>query len=260
MKQKFVRKEDDNIVVNVENTNTTGHEIKHHDPSNVYSSWKETPRNKYVSTIMTLDKVFTSEECDWIIGLQKTWNKLESTVDKGEHAVYDPAIRNITIYEWGAEDSTFEVKRTRDSYVPTDTENTKTTMVSVFTENDLFLKLDEVITAVNREIYHFDVRDMLEVPTLMKYDSINEGHFDFHIDIGYEEPACWRKLGWSLMLNDDFEGGDLKIKTGANSKQTFEPKKCRLTIFPSYLLHSITPVTSGKRWSLVGFHHGPAFR
>ena len=100
----------------------------------------------------------------------------------------------------------------------------------------------------------------MESPTLMKYDCVNEGHFDFHIDIGYDEPACWRKLAWSLMLNDDFEGGNMEIKTGGNSKQTFEPKKCRFTIFPSYLLHCITPVTSGIRWGLVGFHHGPPFR
>ena len=260
MKQKFVRNQDDKIVVSVENT--TNNEIKHHDPSGIYHSWKETPRNRYVSTVMTLDTAFTSEECEWIIKLHKKWKPQKSEVEKGGHYEYDPAIRNITIYAYASEteNKEFEVKQNRDSYVPKDPENSKTPMDIVSTENDLFLKLDEVITAVNREVYHFDIKDMMEIPTLMKYDSVNKGHFDFHIDIGYDEPACWRKLGWSLMLNDDFEGGNMEIKTGGNSKQVFEPQKCRLTIFPSYLLHCITPVTSGIRWGLVGFHHGPPFR
>jgi PKHD-type hydroxylase len=33
-----------------------------------------------------------------------------------------------------------------------------------------------------------------------------------------------------------------------------------VTMFPSYLLHRVTPVTSGERYSLTIWAHGPAFR
>ena len=31
-------------------------------------------------------------------------------------------------------------------------------------------------------------------------------------------------------------------------------------IFPSFVLHRVTPVTQGTRWSLTLWSHGPAFR
>jgi len=32
------------------------------------------------------------------------------------------------------------------------------------------------------------------------------------------------------------------------------------TLFPSYLLHRVTPVTQGERFSLTIWAHGPQFR
>ncbi|WP_395007140.1 2OG-Fe(II) oxygenase [Cypionkella sp.] len=32
------------------------------------------------------------------------------------------------------------------------------------------------------------------------------------------------------------------------------------TVFPSFVLHRVTPVTAGTRWSLTLWSHGPAFR
>ena len=32
------------------------------------------------------------------------------------------------------------------------------------------------------------------------------------------------------------------------------------TLFPSFVLHRVTPVTGGTRWSLTLWAHGPAFR
>ncbi|MBC7479423.1 MAG: 2OG-Fe(II) oxygenase, partial [Pseudorhodobacter sp.] len=31
-------------------------------------------------------------------------------------------------------------------------------------------------------------------------------------------------------------------------------------VFPSFVLHRVTPVTAGERWSLTLWSHGPAFR
>jgi PKHD-type hydroxylase len=39
-----------------------------------------------------------------------------------------------------------------------------------------------------------------------------------------------------------------------------EQKKGRLIIFPSYLLHKVTPIKSGTRRSLVTWVNGPHFK
>ena len=88
-----------------------------------------------------------------------------------------------------------------------------------------------------------------------EYDSKKEGHYDWHIDIGEGEYAG-RKLSVVLLLNDDYEGGELEIW-----EKGFVPKgKGNLFVFPSYLLHRVTPVTEGIRKSLVLWTSGPTFK
>jgi len=55
----------------------------------------------------------------------------------------------------------------------------------------------------------------------------------------------------------EYEGGELQINTG----QILVPEKDKGTviIFPSYLLHRVTPVTKGTRRSLVLSIKDPAF-
>ena len=57
-------------------------------------------------------------------------------------------------------------------------------------------------------------------------------------------------------LNDDFEGGDLILYNDGLMKQ----KKGCITFFPSYLLHEITPVTKGTRYSLSMWFLGKPFK
>lgn len=83
------------------------------------------------------------------------------------------------------------------------------------------------------------------------------GHYDWHIDIGPGD--FFRKLSLVLMVNDDYEGGDLQIRNGAEPL-TVEKKKGRVYAFPSYVLHRVTAVTKGKRISLVSWVSGPKFR
>lgn len=54
-----------------------------------------------------------------------------------------------------------------------------------------------------------------------------------------------------------YEGGELQINTG--KVLVAEKEKGTVIIFPSYLLHRVTPVTKGIRRSLVLWIEGPAF-
>jgi len=67
-----------------------------------------------------------------------------------------------------------------------------------------------------------------------------------------------RKLSMSIILNDDFEGGDFEIFK-------VEPplpklKEGSIIVFPSFLHHRVTPVTEGTRYSLVSWFIGSPFK
>jgi len=74
-----------------------------------------------------------------------------------------------------------------------------------------------------------------------------------------------RKLSMSIMLNDDYEGGEFQFAEYRNGEGfiTTVPDNNRLgTIitFPSGVEHRVTPVTRGTRYSLVCWFYGPPFK
>lgn len=90
--------------------------------------------------------------------------------------------------------------------------------------------------------------------------------YDWHIDtiVSAERPEDVRKLSFSVLLNDDFEGGEFQLEAGSPSTKerniTVPMEKGDIIIFPSYTWHRVTPVTKGERHSLVGWIHGPNWR
>lgn len=113
----------------------------------------------------------------------------------------------------------------------------------------------------NREAFGFDLTDFGESPQVARYGAEREGHFGWHSDIGAGNWAAKRKLTVVVQLSDPagYEGGALELWPDSNVATT--PRQRGLaTVFPSFVLHRVTPVTSGTRWSLTLWAHGPAFR
>ncbi len=98
-----------------------------------------------------------------------------------------------------------------------------------------------------------------DVPYIMRYDADGRGHNDWHVDLGQAANAS-RKLAFSLQLSesDSYEGGDLSFYN-MNLDQNLLRQIGTLTIFPTYWLHRVSPVTSGVRYAVVGWVHGPSF-
>ena len=69
-----------------------------------------------------------------------------------------------------------------------------------------------------------------------------------------------RKISIVVQLSDplEYEGGELQISDGGTNR-VCEKTKGTIIIFPSYLLHRVTPVTKGTRRSLVLWVTGPPF-
>ena len=83
-------------------------------------------------------------------------------------------------------------------------------------------------------------------------------HFDWHTDIGSGD-TCVRKLSMTIQLSDgsEYQGGDLEfVEVGAGPQRALGT----VTVFPSFLGHRVSPVTSGIRRSLVAWACGPSFR
>ena len=74
-----------------------------------------------------------------------------------------------------------------------------------------------------------------------------------------------RKLSLSLWLNNpkDYEGGDLEFESYSNKPQLFQTKqlmkKGSIIVFPSFMLHRVTPVTKGTKYTLVNWTLGKPF-
>jgi len=75
---------------------------------------------------------------------------------------------------------------------------------------------------------------------------------DWHTDFAGTRP--FRKLSVSIQLSDpeDYEGGDLELLYGTEP-QKLDRSRGALIVFPSFMLHRVTPVTRGARWSLVAW-------
>ena len=124
--------------------------------------------------------------------------------------------------------------------------------------NWIFQRLAQTSIQMNNDFFRFDLDGLFQGLQFTRYVAPH-GHYTWHTDKGPEVGI--RKLSFSLLLSDpnDYEGGDLELLIAENA-QTVERKRGRLTFFPSWALHRVTPVTSGTRYSLVGWISGPPFR
>lgn len=113
----------------------------------------------------------------------------------------------------------------------------------------------------NREAFGFDLTEFGESAQVARYGAEREGHFGWHSDIGAGNWAAKRKLTVVVQLSDpaDYDGGALELWPDSNVA-TAPRSRGLATVFPSFVLHRVTPVTRGTRWSLTLWAHGPAFR
>jgi PKHD-type hydroxylase len=122
-------------------------------------------------------------------------------------------------------------------------------------------RLIDVVRVANRTVYGFDLTEFAESPQIARYAAEREGHFDWHSDIGEGVLAIRRKLTLVVQLSDPgtYLGGALELRPGVQTV-TARIDRGAATLFPSYLLHRVAPVTDGIRHSLTVWAHGPAFR
>jgi len=118
---------------------------------------------------------------------------------------------------------------------------------------------EPIQTIANRVNRYFNYQlDGIEQAQVMKYQSPSNG-YDWHMDLGAEGVSLTRKIGVSVLLNEDYKGGELFFR-GGNSEQSIKPKTGEVVAFSSFVHHKVNPVTKGKRLVLVFWLTGPCFR
>ena len=176
----------------------------------------------YVSTDRP---IFSPAECDTIIDLGERRPAAEGLVQSRETGKGD----------------ILEPSPNRDSHVS-------------FFERDgdtewIYQRLQATAQTCNRRFWHFGIEG-LEMAQFARYGQ--KQHYDWHMDLGSQGPAMYRKLSLTVQLSDPdrYAGGDLEFKL-ARSSEFASRERGSVTIFPSYILHRVNPVTQGERCSLV---------
>jgi PKHD-type hydroxylase len=174
------------------------------------------------------DKAFTPEECQKIIDYAEQFEKRDAGVStKGELNA--------------------EIRESKVVWITPSPEI-----------NWVYKKLTDIITKLNEDYFRFDLFGFTEGFQFTEYNAPS-GHYGKHVDSMFNGTV--RKLSFVLQLSDpkDYEGGELQIHL---SEEPNVMKKERGTVvaFPSPTLHQVTPITEGRRYSLVGWITGKPFK
>ena len=129
----------------------------------------------------------------------------------------------------------------------------------------LYEKLSAMISTANDTLWNFDLTHIPEQIQYTEYYATEKGHYTWHQDIG-PGMLSKRKISITVQLSgpEEYEGGDLELFTGGNYEENSFIRAHKGTgtvfIFPSYLLHRVTPVTKGVRRSFVLWVGGSPYR
>lgn len=173
------------------------------------------------------DKVFSSEELEWIDNLQNLYNYQPGTVVGG--------------------DGIKDVRKSKIKWIYYDE-------TSAWVYDAIYTMVLEA-----NQVYNFDVHSIIDAIQYTEYYG-GGGHYGWHMDIGPGN-INHRKISITIQLSnpDEYTGGDLELWTGQGQVKAPRSQGCAV-LFPSFMLHRVTPVESGTRKSLVLWVGGGSYK
>ena len=125
----------------------------------------------------------------------------------------------------------------------------------------LYTIIGSIASSANK-FFNFDISSVEDVQ-YTEYKDEYKGFYDWHIDsyLDADNPLSDRKLAVSLQLSDlgEYEGCNLELKIQGFDKKEVREKGTAI-VFPSFLEHRVTSVTTGTRKCLVSWIQGAKFR
>jgi PKHD-type hydroxylase len=124
----------------------------------------------------------------------------------------------------------------------------------------IYQNIVDCINTANESYFNYDLTKM-EKLQFTRYYGNKKGVYRPHVDTNFGYLPENRKLTFVMQLSDpsEYEGGELRLHLGKDP-DIIPKEKGLIVFFPSSTLHECTPVTSGKRCSLVGWVYGPKFK
>jgi PKHD-type hydroxylase len=125
--------------------------------------------------------------------------------------------------------------------------------------NWIYQRCTAAVLQVNHHDWQFEL-DYITPLQFTCYDQLGD-HYTWHVDSNIDQGVSYRKLSFTIQLSHphSYEGGDLELLFSPQGTKT--PRDVgTFTAFPSMVTHRVTPITRGKRYSLVGWVTGPKFR
>lgn len=188
-----------------------------------------TPYSDKIESFAYWENAFNSEELNYLQNLAKKSDEY-AHVSGGQNGIVNEEVRRSKV-TW--------LNNNRDS-------------------EWIYKKISHVVSELNARFFRFSLTGFGEPFQITNYDSSYQGTYDWHQDFGSK---ISRKLSCVMQLTDpsEYEGGNLEIMT---SSTPIKINKCRglITVFPSWTLHRVSPVTFGSRQSLVSWISGPMFK
>ncbi len=123
----------------------------------------------------------------------------------------------------------------------------------------IFDRISEIVSSVNEAYFKYDLYGYLRAAQVGLYN-VGDG-YDWHQDIGANVYSK-RKLTISIELSnpDDYSGGQLQFFGTEREPEILESAIGSATVFPSWMMHRVTKVSEGTRWSMVLWIEGPPLR
>ena len=151
-----------------------------------------------------------------------------------------------------------EVSSGAESIVRNDLRQAEVMFIKSSDHQWIYDRIWNAAVSANNRYYHFDLSGFQCELQLMNYGQ--DHFFNWHMDFG-DGIGLTRKLSVSVQMSSeqDYQGGDFQFMI--NEEQLSAPKaKGTAIVFPSFVQHRVTPITSGFRKSLVALIEGPPFK
>lgn len=189
------------------------------------------PQNSSIdqTNYYSFSNLFSEEELGWIDNLQKLYPQVGATT-VGDDSDTNP-IRKSSI-KWIHHDQF---------------------------SSWLYDKIVNLALQANNELWGFNLHSVLDSIQYTEYYE-DGGHYGWHVDIG-PNTINHRKISITIQLSDpdEYEGGDFELWVGGDF-QKLPKSKGDAILFPSFLLHRVTPITKGTRKSLVLWIGGGSYK
>lgn len=176
--------------------------------------------------VLHIPNVFSPEECRQLIAM---FNQQEQYVVRPPREGEVVGNFKVPVYEHDRQDRVDQI--------------VKDPKTLEFIDQRIFGRITPMIV----KAFAFNVTRR-EAVHLARYTGAREGHHMGHRD-NTSAAMSYRRFALSIALNNDFEGGEITFEE--YSPHGYKPFPGTALVFSSSLLHEVSEITSGTRYSLI---------